>query len=168
MIRENNPVCSLNTGGHENNKGFRLCAQVLKSPYFKDRVRYPSRIQAEACFIEEISFKITEALEEAAQKTYYEQLIFCYAIMKDPYKVEPIYLSRAYNPNQVFVYFEDYSENRFHLKALFTDVGIVHEPYRFNDIEIWFRCYSSTCDRCAMNNKEIYFIQKARSIILVV
>ena len=53
-----------------------------------------------------------------------------------------IYISRAYNPNQVFVYSQvEVDTDKFYIENLSTDVNIVHERYYFDNIEIWMKLF---------------------------
>ena len=46
------------------------------------------------------------------------------------------YISRAYNPHQVFVYSVDPTNGDIYLEIMSTDVSIVYELYNFGKVEI--------------------------------
>ena len=61
-------------------------------------------------------------------------MVACYT--KAPEK-KVFYISRAYNPNQAFVYVQESSDDKLYLEILSTNVSIIRESYNFDDIEIW-------------------------------
>ena len=126
-------VCKLNSDRLEDNKLFRLCVIVLTASYFKKWVAYPLR-SYNVCFEEEIAFETDEGEQKAFGNTYKELTVECWAKMinDDPRKYS---ISRAYNPNEVFVHNKDKSSNKLYLEALVKNVSIVHESYNFDKPE---------------------------------
>ena len=144
---EFDPVCKLNGSleNLDNDQSFRLCAIVMTSPFFKKNFEYPRRVHYKGCFEEQISFRTKEGKAEATDKLYREFMLHCYVNIKDVHKhvnrTATFYISRAYNPNQVFIYsqVEESMQRKFYLEYLNTDVSIVHEPYNLGNIEIWIK-----------------------------
>jgi hypothetical protein len=56
--------------------------------------------------------------------------------MLDNNTIVKFYVSRAYNPGQVFVYAVNDVSGDIYLEVLCTDVSIVREPYDFGNVEI--------------------------------
>lgn len=82
-------------------------------------------------------FDSAEALWEGADKVYRERMVLCYATLQDSDNLGLYYVSRAYNPNQVFVYTaSDPTDGTLRIVNLCTDVSIVHERYNLGDVEI--------------------------------
>jgi len=134
--RKLDPVCQLNNGYFETNQGYRLCEIVLAVSYFKSLIRNSQRIISGICHSKKISFRSTEAIEEAGEKLYYELMIRCVMGGSDV-KSSTLYISRAYNPNEVFVYLSDHSfSENVYLETLSTHVSIVKENYNFDNVEI--------------------------------
>jgi hypothetical protein len=85
----------------------------------------------------DITFKSAAGKEMAAGKSYQELMICCYISLFDEDSYGKFCISRAYNPNQVFVYVPDPSNrNKFYLENLNTNVHIVQEQYNLGDVEI--------------------------------
>lgn len=61
-------------------------------------------------------------------------MVPCRALTIDD-EVETFFISRAYNPNQVFIYIKDVYRNEVYLENLSTNVGTVHERYDFSNVE---------------------------------
>ena len=112
----------------------RLCAIVLTSAYFQEIVVDPCAYHANYWFKVNIAFRTREGRREAAGLLYYERMANCLAKMADG-SVRRFSISRAYNPNQVFVYVENPLDKRMYLDHLVVNVGIVHERYDFNEVE---------------------------------
>lgn len=108
----------------------------MSSSYFEDKIKELTMVHYTHYFNEEISFRTEEGIEEAFNQSYRENMLQCYVLTVDGYE-EMFYVSRAYNPNHVFVYIEDHSNNKFYLENLSTNVSIVHERYNFGSVETW-------------------------------
>lgn len=88
------------------------------------------------CFQEAITFRTEESRYETSDRnTYYERMVRCYAGMTDG-RIQMFLISRAYNPNQVFVYSQNLMDGTVYLENLSIDVSIVHERYNFGSVEI--------------------------------
>lgn len=70
-----------------------------------------------------------------ASNPFFEYTLRCYADMFDG-SSKKFYISRAYNPNQAFVYIKDPQDEKLYLRVLHTDIGIVNERYNFSRVEI--------------------------------
>jgi hypothetical protein len=109
----------------------------LSSSHFKDRVSQPQEALPVACQREKVSFRRAEALAPTAGKSpYYELMLRCYAQVPNSNTPGLFLVSRAYNPNEVFVYTSDPHSDEIYLDILSTNVSIVHEPYEFGNVEV--------------------------------
>lgn len=137
--RTRDPVCKLNSGNFEDNAELRLCSIVLNSTYFKNIVKYVKRTLSKVYYRNIIAFRTDEGLEEAAANSYFKEIMLCCEVITVTGKAKQFYISRAYNPNQVFVYSfspDSSGRMRLHLENLSIDVSIVQEPYNFGNVEI--------------------------------
>ena len=134
---ELDPICQFNFAGSlEDIKVTRLCAIILQSASFKKKVKYPVPDIINRCYLMEVSLRSKEAIEKANKNYYFERMVLCRAPLRDSEEKEYFYISRAYNPNEVFVYTADPRNGRIYLKNLSINVSIVHERYNFGNIEI--------------------------------
>lgn len=132
------PVCKINIGPIEEDATIRLCSMVFNSSRFKKKVKRVEPVLKWDCSKRIVSFRTEEGLREAGKRLYHEICIRCKVDMIDGDSKE-FFISRAYNPNQVFVYSEisDFFGNKImYLKNLSTNVCIIHERYDFGNVEI--------------------------------
>ena len=109
---------------------------ALKSSHFEGKIKYPRRSHSNICSFHKIAFKTDEAEEdERSKKSYQERMIRCEAHVRDHEGYTNFYISRGYQPGQVFLYVSG-PPNEVHLENLSANIGIVHEPYNFGDVEI--------------------------------
>ena len=121
------PICEIVTSDLRQNQYHRLCVQVLTSSDFEGKIEYPRTFRSFECFNNEVSFKTDAALERmVGDQTYREFMIRCNSTIKDTLKEVSFYVSRAYKPNQVFVYASD-NLGRISLKNLSTNLGVTIE-----------------------------------------
>lgn len=138
------PICKLVLDYSNNQKG-RLCAMVLRSSYYREKIeyRYPDPFFPAECIQREVSFRTEEGIQQAAGKTYHELMARCRSRTIRPNTdyyfsdFRYLFISRAYKPNEVFLYQQDSATTRIYLENLFIDVSIVTEPLSFNfhDVE---------------------------------
>lgn len=83
----------------------------------------------------EISFKTEEGAQEAADRVYSEFLVPCLATTSDGSEAV-FYISRGYNPYQVFVWIRNPLNMQIYLQNLSTGVSLAHELYNFGNVEI--------------------------------
>lgn len=119
----------------ENDQSFRLCAKVLTSLYFKSSVKYPIRTSGWHCLKKGIAFRTEDGVKEAARKSYNEWMLRCPTTMANS-NLEFYYISRGYNPSEVFVYIQDIPNDKIYLENLNINVNFVHETYNFGNVEI--------------------------------
>lgn len=88
-------------------------------------------------FEKEVSFRTEEALVQSAGESYRERMMICFLRTIDFNIPTSVYISRAYESNQVFVYSQDFLDQKIYLENLVVNVSIVHEPLSFNfdDVE---------------------------------
>lgn len=127
------PLCKLILG---NGQHLRFCVAISTSSYFEYIIRYPYGLNF-ACFKEKVSFKTTEAIAEAAGKSYYERMIRCRSTYIAPLESDTsfLFISRAYLSNAVFVYRENPIDKKIYLENLSTNVSIVDEINSFDFVE---------------------------------
>jgi len=120
----------------EDDQVFQLCATIFTASYFEGQIEYPSHEAENHSFVDEnISFRTEEGMEKAAGNSYNELVLECNVnTTKDDQTV--FYISRGYNPNQVFAFIKDDFDDDLYLENLFADVSIVHERYNFGEVEI--------------------------------
>lgn len=121
-------MCRLNLlfMGIENLEGPRLCAIVLMSSYFKEKVKYLREKQPVSCTKRYISFRTVNARDEVAGKLYFEFMAQCDVVMVNG--TDGFYfISRAYNSNQVFVYSYNNPDGKLYIENLSTNVNIVDD-----------------------------------------
>jgi hypothetical protein len=110
----------------ENKLTKRIGARATGASAANDRV-FPNG----ECRKEKVTFRSAEALEEADGKLYFELMLSCTAASTDGMtrNARTFYVSRAYNPNEVFVYTDCESTRKIHLKILSTNISIIHETH---------------------------------------
>lgn len=138
--RELDPVCKLNSADYDDNADLRLCSIVFNSSYFKTKVEYIKPMLNKFYYREKISFRTEEGIRKTLHQSdkYYEILLGC-GVRMNTGEEKYFYISRAYNPNQVFVYSymkNHYGRLKLYLENLSLDVSIVHELYNFGNVEI--------------------------------
>ena len=125
--------------GERKERPFQLCASVLGSTYFADRVQYPSRVSyntnQDFWYTEKVFFRTAEGSDEGAAEFYKEFVLPCNADTASE-EEEVFYISRAYNPYEVFVFAKDPRNDQLYLENLVTNVSVVHERYHFGHVEI--------------------------------
>lgn len=100
------PICKLSE-----DERFKLCGLVFSSEYFEGRMNYSVHhavVQKSQCHYPEVSFRGEETRRDAGKSHYREWMIVCnlsvehYGSHTEYDKV--FFLSRAYDPDLIFVY----------------------------------------------------------------
>lgn len=150
---EIDPLCKL-VADEEitlNDQYYRLCVAVSRSSYFINKVKYPVEESSHFCRMGKVSFKTREVSEETKKNSYYERMILCPLESVDRTEehsylnvehVDPnnkksvlLYISRAYQSNQVFVYLYNFSDQKIYLENLSTNICVVDELNSFDFVE---------------------------------
>lgn len=139
VAAENNsldPLCKLvseERGPH--NRHHRFCVAVSTSSYFEDQIRYP-RHRPYPCYKEQIFFRTTDGIQEAAGRSYYERMTRCLSISGNAEISWPmLYISRAYRSNEVLVYRRNSPDEKIYLENLSSNISIIDELNSFDFIE---------------------------------
>lgn len=135
MHAQQDPVCKVSLQSIEKSQGSRLCTIVLMSAGFRSRVKDIRQSYPIVCNRNLISFRTAEAINVAAEESYYELMVTCNVRMIDNNE-DFFFISRAYNANQVFVYSLQNPERKLYLENLSTNVSIIHDYYNFGTVEI--------------------------------
>jgi len=111
---------------------------VYRSSYFKDEVDR-QRHSPHPCYKKEVSFRTPEAMKQAADRSYHEQMSLCFSTHGRPLQSQKhesfLYISRAYRSNQVFVYRQDREDERIYLENLSYNISIFDELNSFDFVE---------------------------------
>ena len=113
----------------------RICTVVVTSPYFQNELGKVSRVTHGALPRRFISFRTDAGKREAAGNAYDEIMITCTALLPDG-RLQNVYISRAYNPFQMFAYSEDRVDGKFYLEMLATDVATAQDRHNLGEVEI--------------------------------
>lgn len=92
----------------------------------------------DSCHQNVISFRTDDGKREAAGRSFHEIMVRCdistiFGVQKE------FYISRAYTPNQVFVYScitDSSGQKKIYPENLSLDISIVHDRYNFGNVEI--------------------------------
>jgi hypothetical protein len=99
---------------------------VLNSLYFRDKIRYsPKSDFIYGCKKMEVSFRTEDAIANANDKYYEEWMLWCLAESIESDTQTEYFVSRAYRPNNVFVFTRDYSSREMYLENLSSGISVV-------------------------------------------